>query len=143
MNKARKSEHRFPLVLAKANRPMALKLWLPVIAFLAGILALASVTNLQGAPAQIEENKPAGAVRFAVLGDQGLGPNAVKVLQLILAEGADAVVHSGDFSYLENDLGPPAWDQQITDTLGDDFAYFPSFGNHDVGPAGARTWPAY
>jgi hypothetical protein len=77
---------------------------------------------------------PEGRVKLAFIGDQGSesslwvnGPRAV--LQLIKDEGADAVVHQGDFDY---DDDPEAWVQQIDDVLGPDFPYFVSVGNHDV-----------
>ncbi len=65
---------------------------------------------------------------IAFLGDQGLGENAQAVLRLIAAEGAQAVVHSGDFDYKDD---PAAWEAQINDILGADFPYFASVGNHD------------
>ena len=67
--------------------------------------------------------------RVAFIGDQGLGPNAIAVLKLIKDEGADMVLHQGDFDY-END--PDRWDSQISDVLGSDFPYFASIGNWDV-----------
>lgn len=66
--------------------------------------------------------------KVAFIGDQGLGPNAVAVLNLIKAEGAQAVVHSGDLDYADN---PAAWDAQVNGVLGADFPYFVSVGNHD------------
>jgi hypothetical protein len=69
-------------------------------------------------------------VMIAFLGDQGLGGNSEAVLALIRDEGADAVIHAGDFDY-EDD--PPAWDAQIDAFLGPDFPYFASAGNHDQG----------
>jgi hypothetical protein len=65
---------------------------------------------------------------IAFIGDQGLGTNAEAVLNLIKNEGADAVVHSGDFDYHDN---PAGWDAQINSILGPDFPYFASVGNHD------------
>ncbi len=65
---------------------------------------------------------------IAFIGDQGLGPDPQAVLQLIQDEGADAVLHQGDFDY-QND--PRAWDDQISAILGPDFPYFASAGNHD------------
>jgi hypothetical protein len=65
---------------------------------------------------------------IAFIGDQGLGDNARAVLNLIKNEGANAVVHSGDFDYQDN---PAAWDAQINAILGSDFPYFASVGNHD------------
>jgi hypothetical protein len=66
--------------------------------------------------------------KVAFIGDQGLGPNAVAVLNLIKVEGAQAVMHSGDLDYADN---PAAWEAQINGVLGADFPYFVSIGNHD------------
>lgn len=65
----------------------------------------------------------------AFIGDQGSDRGAVAVLQLIKAEGADLVLHQGDFDYGDD---PDRWDQMITTVLGDDFPYFAAIGNHDV-----------
>jgi len=56
--------------------------------------------------------------KIAFIGDQGLAETSIAVLQLIKSEGADAVVHSGDFDYDDN---PAAWDTLINNTLGEDF----------------------
>src|SRR5688572_4982351 len=66
---------------------------------------------------------------IAFIGDQGLGAGAEAVLHLIRNEGADAVIHGGDFDYADN---PAAWEAQIDAVLGADFPYFGSIGNHDV-----------
>ena len=91
------------------------------VAFLAclGAMFLASGARAQTPP----------DFTVAFLGDQGLGPSAVAVLELIAAEGADAVVHSGDFEYADN---PQAWEAQINAVLGPSFPYFASIGNHDT-----------
>jgi hypothetical protein len=85
-------------------------------------------------PVFLSIDPPEGEVKLAFIGDQGWesagsadGPRAV--LQLIEDEGADAVVHQGDFDY---DDDPEAWVQQIDDVLGPDFPYFVSVGNHDA-----------
>jgi PKD repeat protein len=93
--------------------------------------------GLTGSVTRTVSVSPSGAsqvVKLAFIGDQGWespgsfdGPRAV--LQLIKDEGADAVVHQGDFDY---DDDPEAWVQQIDDVLGPDFPYFVSVGNHDV-----------
>ena len=67
--------------------------------------------------------------KIAFIGDQGLGENAEAVLKLIKSEGAQAVLHHGDFDYENN---PPAWEAQINKILGPDFPYFASVGNHDT-----------
>ncbi len=75
------------------------------------------------------------SVRVAFIGDQGLTDNAKEVLELIKEEGADMVLHQGDFDYADD---PAAWDQQINEILGSDFPYFASIGNHD-----AARWDDY
>ena len=78
--------------------------------------------------------------KVAFIGDQGINLDAKSVLNLILTEGADMVMHQGDFGYgSESDPARAiAWDAQITAILGDDFPYFGSIGNHDV-----ANWPFY
>jgi hypothetical protein len=58
-----------------------------------------------------------------------IGDNNYEVLQLVLDEGAEAIVHAGDFDY-EDDAD--LFFEQIEDVLPDDFPYFVSIGNHDV-----------
>ncbi len=65
----------------------------------------------------------------AFIGDQGSGDGARAVLQLIKSEGADLVLHQGDFDYRDD---PDSWDALITSVLGADFPYFASIGNHDI-----------
>jgi predicted phosphodiesterase len=79
-----------------------------------------------GSPEQLV---PTENLRVAFVGDQGLGANPAAVLQLIEDEGADLVIHLGDFDYTDD---PDAWNQQINDVLGADFPYFIAIGNHDV-----------
>ena len=79
---------------------------------------------------------PPPGFKVAFIGDQGLGStDSIPVLQLIKNEGANMVLHQGDYDYSDN---PAAWDQQITGVLGADFPYFASIGNHDV-----AAWPGY
>jgi hypothetical protein len=84
---------------------------------------------------------PPEEITIAFIGDQGLGSSARAVLELIRNEGADAVVHSGDFDYADD---PAAWDSMISGILGDDMAYFASAGNHDdaafYGPGGYQEF---
>jgi hypothetical protein len=42
---------------------------------------------------------PAPGLKLAFIGDQGRGAGSIAVLQLIAAEGADAILHDGDFDY--------------------------------------------
>lgn len=73
--------------------------------------------------------------RVAFFGDQGLGRDAIAVLELVKAEGADMVIHLGDFDY-EDD--PAAWERQINQVLGPDYPYFAVIGNHDT-----ARWSTY
>ena len=68
-------------------------------------------------------------LRVAFIGDQGLGPNAIAVLELIKDEGAQMVLHQGDFDYKNQ---PYNWDKQISGVLGSDFPYLATIGHHDV-----------
>jgi hypothetical protein len=51
--------------------------------------------------------------KVAFIGDQGVGGRPIAVLELIRDEGADMVLHQGDFGYT---LDAAAWDQQISTT---------------------------
>ena len=68
-------------------------------------------------------------LKIAFIGDQALGPNSVAVLNLIKAEGAQAVMISGDLDYIDN---PATWEAQINSVLGEDFPVFVAIGNHDA-----------
>ena len=67
--------------------------------------------------------------KIAFIGDQGLEKDAEAVLRLIKSEGAQAVLHQGDFDHEDN---PVAWEAQINKILGQNFPYFASPGNHDI-----------
>jgi hypothetical protein len=84
-------------------------------------LVAASIAGLLG-------DSTAANLKVAFIGDQGRGSDALAVLRLIRDEGADMVLHQGDFDY---DDDPTLWDDNITSVLGDDFPYFASVGNHD------------
>jgi hypothetical protein len=102
------------------------------------LVILGACAQLQVIPTQLDE--PADALTVAFIGDQGSGPGAREVLNLIKAEGTDLVLHQGDFDYRDN---PGAWDALITEVLGAEFPYFASVGNHDVkaflGPGGYQA----
>ena len=78
--------------------------------------------------------------KVAFIGDQGISSGAGAVLQLVKNEGADMVLHQGDLGYGDENSEQTAidWDAQVTSILGDDFPYFASVGNHDVG-----NWATY
>ncbi len=72
---------------------------------------------------------PTGAnFKVAFIGDSGAGSHFQSVLNLIKSEGADMVLHQGDFDYSD---GPTKWMGMIDNTLGANFPYFGSDGNHD------------
>ncbi len=82
-----------------------------------------------------KETIPLPDFMVAFIGDQGLSDDSRAVLQLIKDEGADMVLHQGDFDYKDD---PEAWDQMINGILGPNFPYFASIGNHDT-----KAWPGY
>ena len=68
-------------------------------------------------------------LKVAFIGDSGNGQGNKAVLYLIKAEGADVVVHLGDFDY---ELDADSWFDTIDSALGSDFPFFAAVGNHDV-----------
>jgi 3',5'-cyclic AMP phosphodiesterase CpdA len=83
-----------------------------------------------GGPKKGNIGRPSKPLKIALLGDQGVNANARAVLQLVVDEHADALIHLGDFAY--SDGKPTAWDAQFDDVLGVDFPVFAAIGNHDV-----------
>ena len=79
--------------------------------------------------------------KIAFIGDQHLGANPEAVMSLIKAEGAAAVIISGDLDYTDD---PAAWEAQINSVLGASFPVFVAIGNHDVaawaGPTGYQQY---
>ncbi len=88
---------------------------------------------LPAAAALAAGQQSATPLTVAFIGDQGITDDSRAVLRLIKQQGADMVLHQGDFDY---DHDPDAWDAMINDILGEDFPYFASIGNHD-----RRAWP--
>lgn len=80
-------------------------------------------------------------IKIAFIGDTQIGSDADAVLRLIKSEGADVVVHAGDLDYGDN---PQAFEDHINGTLGENFPYFYSAGNHDApawnGPDGYQSF---
>jgi predicted phosphodiesterase len=79
-----------------------------------------------GAPAAGQPVPP--NLKVAFIGDQGLGSDARAVLAMCVSEGADAIVHLGDFDYSDD---PAAWEDQMNAVLPACFPYFAVAGNHD------------
>ena len=119
--------------MAKRTRVLIPIIIAVFIVVIAGVLSVPTVPTVPtDVNLELVEEKPIHAdteFRVAFIGDQGLGPDAITVLNLIKDEGAQIVLHQGDFDYVDN---PDAWDKQISDVLGSDFPYFASIGNHDV-----------
>jgi hypothetical protein len=57
-------------------------------------------------------------LKIALIGDQGLNPDSIAVLNLIKDEGAETVMLSGDLDYSGN---PSAWDAQNQQRPGSEF----------------------
>lgn len=74
-------------------------------------------------------------LKVAFIGDTDHGTNLKNVLNLIVAEKAQALLVQGDMSYSAN---PDAWWDAVESVLGTDFPIFLSRGNHDD-----SSWPGY
>lgn len=68
-------------------------------------------------------------LKVAIIGDTGYTSNFRSVLQLIKSEGADLVLHQGDFDYKYDADG---FFDFVNAELGSTFPYLGSVGNHDV-----------
>jgi 3-phytase len=68
-------------------------------------------------------------LKVAFIGDSGYGTNFESVLTLIKNEGAELVLHQGDFDYAHDAHGFFA---KIDAILGPEFPYLASVGNHDI-----------
>jgi hypothetical protein len=68
-------------------------------------------------------------IKVAFIGDSANGANFQAVLNLIESEGADLVMHQGDFDYVYDADG---FFGTIDSVLGPTFPYLASVGNHDV-----------
>jgi len=93
------------------------------------LVVVFSAADASSADSTIHNKKLRQPLTVAFIADQGSGREAEAVLQLIKAEGADLVLHQGDFDYHDD---PDSWDAMITGVLGADFPYFASVGNHDA-----------
>ena len=102
-----------------------------------GIIGLAFLIAFGFFLSDVEEKiiRPDGGFRVAFIADQDINTNAIAVLDLIKDEGAQLVLHQGDFDY-EDD--PDKWDRMISNVLGNDFPYLASLGDHDV-----KAWSGY
>ncbi len=68
-------------------------------------------------------------VKVAFIGDQGVGSNALSVLQLVADEGVDLLLIQGDFGYAPNTA--MLWESNLNQTLGPDFPVLGVVGNHE------------
>jgi hypothetical protein len=68
-------------------------------------------------------------LKVAFIGDSGYLADFEAVLTLIKSEGADLVLHQGDFDYAYN---PNGFFAKIDAILGPNFPYLASVGNHDI-----------
>ena len=109
--------------MERANGTRRVRVILPI-----GALCVLACARPSPAPWPSTCGVPPPELTVAFLGDQGLGPDAVAVLELIRSRGADAVLHSGDFDYGDD---PDAWEAEIDAVLGADFPLFAAVGNHD------------
>ncbi|MFH1263765.1 MAG: metallophosphoesterase [Pseudomonadota bacterium] len=68
-------------------------------------------------------------LKVAMFGDQDIGGNPESVLTLIKNEGAELILHNGDFDRHDD---PNLWETPINNILGANFPLFAVPGNHDL-----------
>jgi len=73
---------------------------------------------------------------IAYVSNTGVGLSSKEVYRLIKNEGAELVIHSGDFDY---EYDPAAFDSDINDVLGKHFPLLAVIGEHDWGGV-KLTW---
>jgi|GEM_PF-3308387 len=74
-------------------------------------------------------------VKVAMFGHQSLNVDAQAVLELVLEEGAEAILHLGNDEHLDD---ANAWDAMLTNVLGPDFPVLAVIGKQEP-----ENWPAY
>lgn len=112
-------------VAALPGTPRKRKRTLPVLPAWTALCLAAAWTSGPALPAEA----PPPDFKVAFLGDQGLGAPSEALLKRVKDEGADLLVHLGDFDY-QND--PAAWEAQTDRILGADFPQVAVMGNHDI-----------
>ena len=119
--------------MGKAVKGLTTHLDFPLLSLILGLaITVAMASGVSGAR---EISPTPRNFKIAFIADQGLTTGSKAVLQLIKDERVDMVLHQGDFDYIDD---PYSWDEQINETLGPDFPYFASIGNHDL-----LAWPGY
>jgi hypothetical protein len=92
------------------------------------VLSITAVSNPLPTSGGAEIPTEAG-LKIAFIGDSGNQAPFASVLNLIAAEGVDAVIHEGDFDYNDD---PNGFFATINSILGPAFPYFLAVGNHDM-----------
>lgn len=101
--------------------------------FVLTAMLLASCTPANGQSnavnGQPADQEAPGEIKVAFISDTGFDEDFPEVLDLILAEGAEMVIHQGDF---DEERNPDAAFAIIDEKLGPDFPFFFTVGNHDA-----------
>jgi hypothetical protein len=92
--------------------------------------ASAEPPKVDGKPVETVKKKPRvdAKLRLAFFGDSYTAKRGYAVLRLAKSEGADAVVHLGDFDYQHS---PPKFKKMLDETIGE-LPFFAAIGNHEV-----------
>ena len=72
--------------------------------------------------------------KVAFLGDSGKDIGFERVLKLIKKQGAQMIIHAGDFAYgsiFSQRNGSRQWNEKVNQVLGESFPYFLLVGNHE------------
>lgn len=91
------------------------------------VAANLTTTDANAAPTVSNSTDP--NLKVAFIGDTSYDTNFANVLTLIKNEGADLVLHQGDFDYA---LDPDGFFAKIDSILGPEFPFLAAVGNHDI-----------
>lgn len=139
-------------MLEKTSRTIKEAKWFLV--FVASLILISAyifkTTNYKASALVTIPTEPNLKIAFiADTGNLNPGKDFEQVLQLVKAEGAQAVMHQGDFDYnfdadgfftkiADMDLDNDTFTRNLDGSLDLDFPYFTSVGNHDY-----NSWPSY
>ncbi len=100
-----------------------------VVVTVISVLFTIRAIRLHGAIIPVTHAQVADAnFKVAFIGDSGASTDFQNVLNLIKSENAQMVMHQGDLDYAD---GPSKWMSMVDTTLGANFPYLASDGNHD------------
>jgi len=98
-------------------------------------LAIFIVLLLSLASCSTEKIPTEPNLKVAFIGDQGTNENSRLILELILSEKAELIIHQGDLDYYDT---PSLTAEMYNEILGEDFPFVATVGNHN-----SSIWKTY